>query len=225
MRFSRKIIVFLLAALFIPAIVAAETVYVSDQLVVTLRRGNSTEYKILKTLRTGTSMEVLERTEGDNYVKVRLENGEEGYVLGQYLTAETPKTIIISRLENQLGKIREQLAQAKAKLAESSQEEGALTGSISELNRALANTKEELRAVTEKYNTLRKDSAEVVAITNERDLLKETNEKLAAEVQSLTAENSDLLRTGAIRWFLAGGGVLFLGWLIGKASRKKMSRY
>lgn len=225
MRFSRKIIVFLLAALFIPAIVAAETVYVSDQLVVTLRRGNSTEYKILKTLRTGTPMEVLERTEGDNYVKVRLENGEEGYVLGQYLTAETPKTIIISRLENQLGKIREQLAQAKAKLAESSQEEGALTGSISELNRALANTKEELRAVTEKYNTLRKDSAEVVAITNERDLLKETNEKLAAEVQSLTAENSDLLRTGAIRWFLAGGGVLFLGWLIGKASRKKMSRY
>lgn len=225
MRFSRKIIVFLLAGLFIPAIVAAETAYVSDQLVVTLRRGNSTEYKILKTLRTGTSMEVLERTEGDNYVKVRLENGEEGYVLGQYLTAETPKTIIISRLENQLGKIREQLAQAKAKLAESSQEEGALTGSISELNQALANTKEELRAVTEKYNTLRKDSAEVVAITNERDLLKETNEKLAAEVQSLTAENSDLLRTGAIRWFLAGGGVLFLGWLIGKASRKKMSRY
>jgi SH3 domain protein len=225
MRFSRKIIVFLLAGLFIPAIVAAETAYVSDQLVVTLRRGNSTEYKILKTLRTGTPMEVLERTEGDNYVKVRLENGEEGYVLGQYLTAETPKTIIISRLENQLGKIREQLAQAKAKLAESSQEEGALTGSISELNRALANTKEELRAVTEKYNTLRKDSAEVVAITNERDLLKETNEKLAAEVQALTAENSDLLRTGAIRWFLAGGGVLFLGWLIGKASRKKMSRY
>jgi SH3 domain protein len=64
-----------------------------------------------------------------------------------------------------------------------------------------------------------------VAITNERDLLKETNEKLAAEVQALTAENSDLLRTGALRWFLAGGGVLFLGWLIGKASRKKMSRY
>jgi SH3 domain protein len=225
MRFSRKIIVFLFACLFIPAIAAAETVYVSDQLVITLRRGNSSEYKILNTLKTGTPMEVLERTEGDNYVKVRLESGEEGYVLGQYLTGETPKTIIISRLESQLGKIREQLAQAKAKLTQSSQEEGALTGSINELNQALANTKEELRAVTEKYNTLLKDSAAVVEITNERDLLKETNEKLAAEVQSLTAENSDLLRTGAIKWFLAGGGVLFFGWIIGKASRKKMSRY
>ncbi|MCA1765382.1 MAG: TIGR04211 family SH3 domain-containing protein [Desulfobulbaceae bacterium] len=224
MRFSRKFAVLLFSCLLIPAIAAAETVYVSDQLVITLRRGNSTEYKILKTLETGTPMEVIERTEGDNFVKVRLRSGEEGYVLGQYLTGETPKAITISRLENQLEKVRDQLARAKAELSQSSQEEGALTGSINELNQALANTKEELRATTEKYNTLLKDSAAVVEITNERDLLNETNEKLATEVRSLTAENSDLMRTGAVRWFLAGAGVLFLGWIIGKASRKKRSR-
>ncbi len=224
MRFSRKFVVLLFACLLIPAIAAAETVYVSDQLVITFRRGNSTEHKILQTLETGTPLEVVERTEGDKYVKVRLRSGEEGYVLSQYLSKETPKAMTISRLENQLEKVRGQLARAKAELTQSSREGGELTGNINELNQALANTQEELRAVTEKYNTLLKDSAEVVEVTNERDLLKETNEKLATEVRSLTAENSDLMRTGAVRWFLAGGGVLFFGWVIGKASRKKRTR-
>jgi SH3 domain protein len=232
MRFSRKTIVIMFAFLFIPTIAAAETAYVSDQLVITLRRGKSTEYQILKTLKTGTPMEVLEKTEGDNYVKVRLESGEEGYVLAQYLTDETPKSVIISRLEKQVEKIREQLAQAKAKLAESSQElntvqekqsqkEAGLTGSINELNQALTTAKEDLRLVTEKYDTLRENSGKVVEITDELEGLKKINAKLSSEVRSLTAENSQLSRTGAIKWFLAGGGVFLFGWIIGKISRKK----
>jgi len=235
MRFSPKIIVFLLAILFIPTIAAAETMYVSDQLVITFRRGKSTEYQILKTLKTGTPMEVLEKDENDKYVKVRLEDGEEGYVLKQYLTDETPKPILISRLEKQVEKTQEQLAQAKAKLAESSQglnavqeqqsrKEAELTGSINELNQALTKAKEDLRVVSEKYNTLAKNSGKVVEITNELDGLKKMNVKLSSEVQSLTAENTEKMRTGMIKWFLAGGGVFFFGWIIGKISRKKKLR-
>lgn len=236
MRFSRKLIVLIFTFLFIPAIAAAETLYVSDQLLITFRQGKSTEHKILKTLKTGTPLEVLEREENDEYVKVRLQSGEEGYVLTQYLTNETPKLILIARLEKQVEKIREQLAQAHAKLADSSQEikavqetqtlkEGELTGSINELNRALATAKKELQEVTVKHKTLVENSGKVVEITNDRDRLKKTNEKLAAEVRSLTAENSELLRTGMIQWFLAGGGVFLFGWLIGKISRKKRTRF
>lgn len=232
MRFSRTIAVFLFSFLFSPAFAAAETVFVSDQLVITFRQGKSTEHKILKTLKTGTPMEVLERVEGDSYVKVRLESGEEGYVLAQYLTDETPKALVISRLEKQLEKIREQLARAEAKLADSSRElnavqemqnrkEGELTASLDELNQALTQTKEELRTVTEKHDTLLANSGKVVEIADERDRLKKVNEKLSTEVRSLTAEKTDLLRTGAIKWFLAGGGVFLLGWMIGKISRKK----
>jgi SH3 domain protein len=234
MRFSRKIMVFLLTFLSIHTLAAAETMYVSDQLLITFRQGKGTEYKILKTLKSGTPMEVLENEEGDNYVKVRLESGEEGYVLSQYLTDETPKSVIISRLQNQVEKIQGQLAQAKAKLTESSQDlnavqqkqgqkEAELTGNINELNQTLAKAKEDLRTVSEKYNTLMENSGKVVEITTDRDNLKKMNEKLSSEVRSLTAENSDLMRTGVIKWFLAGGGVLFFGWIIGKASRKKKS--
>lgn len=234
MRFSQKLVVLLFTILFIPAIAAAETVYVSDQLLITFRQGKSTEHKILKTLKTGTPLEILKREEGDNYVKVRLQSGEEGYVLSQYLTNETPKHILISRLEKQVEKIGEQLARSNAKRAESSQElntvqekqsqkEDALTGSIKELNRDLAKTKEELRTTTVKFNTLVENSGKVVEITNDRDRLQKSNKKLSAEVRSLTTENEDLLRTGMIKWFLAGAGVLFIGWMIGKISRKKRS--
>ncbi|MEN8134572.1 MAG: TIGR04211 family SH3 domain-containing protein [Thermodesulfobacteriota bacterium] len=236
MRFSQKIIVFLFTFLFIHTVAAAETMYVSDQLLITFRQGKSTEHKILKTLKTGMPLEILEREEGDNYVKVKLQSGEEGYVLSQYLTNETPKSILISRLEKQLEKIREQLAQANAKRAETSQQlnavqeqqtlkEGELTGSINELNLVLAETKKDLQAATVKYNTLVENSGKVVEITTDRDRLKKTNEKLSSKVQSLTAENSELLRTGMIKWFLAGGGVLFFGWIIGRISRKKRSRF
>ena len=68
MRFSQKIIVFLFTFLFIHTVAAAETVYVSDQLLITFRQGKSSEHKILKTLKTGTPMEILEREAGDNYV-------------------------------------------------------------------------------------------------------------------------------------------------------------
>lgn len=236
MIFSRKIIALLFAFLFIPAVAAAEKMYVSDQLVITFRQGRSTEHKILKTLKTGTPVEVLEKYEGDNYVKVRLADGEEGYVLGQYLTSETPKPVIISRLEKQVEKFQDQLGQTKEKLAESSQEfkavkekqarkEAELSGSNSELNQALAETKKELQTVSEKYNTLLENSGKLIEITNDRDRLKKSSEKLTSEIRSLTVENSNLKRTSAIMWFLAGGGVFFFGWIIGKLSRKKQSRY
>ncbi|MHB1397865.1 MAG: hypothetical protein ACYDAI_00065 [Trichloromonadaceae bacterium] len=32
-----------------------------------------------------------------------------------------------------------------------------------------------------------------------------------------------MLRTGMIKWFLAGGGVLLCGWLIGRVSRKNQT--
>ena len=38
----------------------ADTRYVGDQLVITLRQGKSTKHKIVKTLKTGTPVEILE---------------------------------------------------------------------------------------------------------------------------------------------------------------------
>lgn len=213
----------------------AETAYVSDQLIITFREGKSTQYKIIRTLKTGTPMEVLERDKDDEYAKVRLQSGEEGYVLVQYITTKIPKQLVIDQLEKEKGKLQKQLAESDAKRAELSQElndaqekcadQGrALTEHNKELNQTLDQANEGMRTVTERYNALLAKSEQVVAISNDRDRLQKENKGLASEVQVLRAKNASLVRTGVIKWFLAGGGVFFFGWVIGKISRKRKSR-
>src|SRR4030042_5612234 len=89
---------------FSAMIADAKTQYVSDELVIHLREGKGNEYKIIKMLRNGTPLNILE--EAEQYLKVRTEEGLEGWVLKQYITSETPKTAIIAerdRLSSLLG--------------------------------------------------------------------------------------------------------------------------
>ncbi|MDF1578765.1 MAG: TIGR04211 family SH3 domain-containing protein [Desulfobulbales bacterium] len=92
-----------------PDIAPAETMYVTDQLVITVRRGASNEHAIIKTITSYTPLEVLEHVEENKYAKVRLTSGEEGYALVQHLTDNTPKTQIISRLGKEVEKLRNTL--------------------------------------------------------------------------------------------------------------------
>ena len=93
-------IVLILAALAVCVSVlpaTADTRYVGDELVITLRAGKSSQHKIVKTLKTGTALEVLE--EDETYLKVRIQDGSEGYVLRQYVSSDPPKTQRIAELE------------------------------------------------------------------------------------------------------------------------------
>ena len=68
---------FLIIFLATPAL--AETRYIVDQLVVNLRDGKGNQYETIKTLKTGTALEILE--EDATYVKVRTISGETGFVI------------------------------------------------------------------------------------------------------------------------------------------------
>ncbi|MGA7278512.1 MAG: hypothetical protein WBW79_11280, partial [Desulfocapsaceae bacterium] len=49
---------------------------------------------------------------------------------------------------------------------------------------------------------------------------------LQAQLSTVQQENEGLAKSQTLKWFLAGGGVLFLGWIIGLfsgRSRKKRS--
>ena len=92
-----------------PGIALAENMYVTDQLVITVRQGTSSQHAIIKTVKTDTPLELLEHVEGDKYAKVRLPSGEEGYVLVQYLSSNTPKTHIVSRLEKEVEQLQNKM--------------------------------------------------------------------------------------------------------------------
>ena len=91
----------------------AETAYITDQLKITLRSGESTTHKVIRMLPSGTAVKVLDRNNQTNYAKIRLSDGTTGYVLNRMLLAERPA--------------RERLAEAEQQLVVLRQEPGKLT--------------------------------------------------------------------------------------------------
>ena len=211
-------------------VVCAKTQYVTDTLVITMREGKGNEYKIIKTFKTGTPLEIIE--ESGHYLKARTESGIEGWVLKQYVTGETPKTVIIAGLEKkvdllntkveQYNKDKESLQdELKAAKSDHNKEIRDLKQNVSASKGTAAQTARELKEITGKYNVLFKESKDVVNLVKERDSLKESNSGLQTNTEQLQKENDKLKRIQMIWWFVAGGGVFFIGWIVGKISRQK----
>ncbi len=211
-------------------IVYAETQYVSDVLVITVREGKGNEYKIIKTFKTGTPLEVIE--ESGQYLKVKSESGIEGWVLRQYMTRGTPKSDIIAALKVKVDQLNTKNKQYKKeneslrdglKIAKSDHNKKVndLTQNISVSKGKTEKTTRELKEITGKYNALFKDSKDVIKLVKERDSLKASYSTLQTETKQLQIDNDKLKQSQMIWWFVAGGCVFFVGWIIGKISRQK----
>jgi len=197
----------------------AETRYISDRLVVTVRSATGNNYQVLDNLPTDTPVEVL--SEDANFVKVKTEKGIEGYILRQYVTKNLPKTIQIAELTKQNEALKQKLERQNNELKNASALANNSQAATSELTAELEKTRKELDAITAEYNSLKESSKNIISVTTERDQLLEENSQLLNELKVLQEENASFHRTNMIQWFLAGGGVFFFGWLIGKVSRKK----
>ena len=228
-----KLIVFLL--ILFPftmsvGIVCANTQYVSDQLLITMREGKGSQYKIIKMLKADTPLEVIE--ESETYLKVRTESGVEGWVLKQYVTEETPKPVIIVALEKKIDRLNTEIEQYK-KNDESLHDE--LNKAKSDHNKAIENLKKnlsastgkaeqtakELKKITRKYNAFLEHKKDIVNLVKERDGLKESSSELQTKNEQFQKEHYELKQSQRIWWFVAGGGVFFVGWIVGKISKQK----
>jgi SH3 domain protein len=206
----RRVLLLLLLGMALPAL--AEQGYITDRLHITLRRGPGNEYKILKSLPSATPVEILER--GERYLKVRLEDGEEGYVLTQYVSDEMPSVLVAERLRRERDRLRDRLKALEDK-------ERALQAELTAAGGRLQRSESELRKTTEQFQVLQAGSEHVTEIMSERDRLRQETQDLQAKLTVLKKDNARLLRTDIFRWFLAGAGVLWLGWLLGRRPPKR----
>lgn len=215
------ILLLVLLAPFIVTVcpVEAATQYVTDTLYVGLREKKGEEYDVIKYLKTDTPLEVLE-DDGD-YYRVRTQEGEEGWILKRYVSAETPKPVVMTRLREEIDRLKSRIEEMRAEKRTQASKVNELDKLHKSARAEAASTAEELENMTVKYNALLEKSQDVVQLLEERDTLKAENERLSAVEDFLREENEDLRRTEMMWWFVAGGGVLFLGWIIGKASRQK----
>ena len=199
------IIIMMLLCLF-PSLIWAKTGYVSDRLILNFRQGPDNASDVIKTLKSDTPVIILE--EKNEFYKIELQSKETGWVDKNYIIFEMPKTLIIDQLK---------------------EENNSLKNKISKLNLL----KTDLKTIDDgslsdkdvKYNDLIKNAGNTQKIVQENQAYKKKNLDLLKKLELLETKDQDLLKAGMIKWFMAGVGVLLLGWIIGiiVSSRKRKS--
>jgi SH3 domain protein len=216
--------------LLIASIAYAEKRYVIDVLVVTLRDSPTDSSRSLKSLMTGSSFTVLD--EQDKFIKVETTDGTIGWLPKQYTSTTPPKALLVDELNkkveslsNEKEKLKNKTKQLSEQLAQKEQLINEVENKYSLIkkteNKDLVDLQKQLDVVTEQYENLRKESETTIQTVKERDLLQKSNAALNQKLANLERENTSLATKQALYWFLAGGGVFILGWLIGRLSCRR----
>ena len=186
----------------------AETRYVTDQLKITMRSGESTTHKIVRMLPSGYPVEVLETNRDSGYSKIRTGDGKTGYVLTRQLM--------------KIPSARERLEKAEARLQELQEEPGRLSTKLTTLRDehqtlqgAHAKVTDERNNLAQELDAIQRTAANAIRISNERNELRKQVATLTRQVEDLKQENRELSNDTAQNWFLIGAGVIVGGIIIG----------
>jgi len=199
----------LLTLAWLPTLVLAETRYISDELTVPLRRGPTTGHKIINAgLPSGTPLEIIGEDKSAGFTEVRMQNGTEGWLPTQYLSAEpiardrlAAATKRIETLTAELGNTRQGMKEEKS--ARSNAE-----GTTNDLSKQVKQLQTEL-------SDIRRVSANAVAMYEENKSLKAQTEQLQQTVTSQTEQIKSLNSSELEIWLLTGGGLVALGLVCG----------
>jgi SH3 domain protein len=186
----------------------AETRYVSDRLEITMRSGKSTSHGILRMLRSGTPVDVLETDKASGYSRIKTRSGKEGWVLTRFLMSGPAA--------------RDRLAEAEKRLAELELENrkmhttmAGLQEEMSSVEKERQNLDSEHRDVSQELAEIKRTASSALAIDSENKELKSRMVALERSLQTVQQENENLKDRTARDWFMVGAGVVLLGIIVG----------
>jgi SH3 domain protein len=186
----------------------AETRYVTDKSTITLRKGQSTKHKIIRSLPSGEAVQELDVIESSGYSRIRTEDGTLGYVLTRQLQDKPVARARLAAMEAKLAELQQAPDQLATRLAELQAAHEELQIEQQELSGEKGRLEQELASI-------KHASANVVQITEERSELRKNVADLTRQIANLQQENQDLKNQTTQRWFLIGAGVVTGGILIG----------
>ena len=213
----------------------AETRYVSDRLIVSVRDGTNQDDNVLGYIRTGEAVDVLE--ERERYLRIKTEDGLEGWVQAQYITSEKPNGQLIEDLRrqiNELNKKIELLKNEKDTLSEKLMVKRQINEiKIKELEKELdisqkntAKAKNDLIGLNKKYKKLLSNSENTDQLIRKLEKSKKLDSNLKDAISSLKKEIQTPRKSSIIKPFLAGAGVFLIGFILGAITkRKKISKF
>ncbi len=190
----------------------AETGYVSDMLLLSFRQGPGNTQAVIKTLKSNTPVTILEEKNG--FYKVELQSGEIGWIDKKFVVFEPPKTLIIDQLQQKNKALENKISQ--------------LESTHQTLKETIKSLEADLKKSADKPGSppLRMDPPKnVQELMKKNTHLQKENSRLSAHLAQLEESHKDQFKRDMIKWFLAGVGVLLLGWIIGQniSSKKRQS--
>ena len=203
-----KLALLLLMICITQVTVAETTRYVSDDLEITLRSGESTKHQILRMLSSGTPLEVLETNPESGYSKVRDPKGTVGWVLTRYL-------MNLPSARDRLAEAQKKLVNMEIEITRLKEESKQISGDRKTLIQEKQKLEEDTRKLTQELNTIRKTAASTLAIDQENRTNKAKLVALEQDLQVVKQENEALKDRTARDWFMVGAGVIVLGMVIG----------
>ncbi len=201
--------------LFMASIGVAETMYVTEDLTITLRTGPGKDRKIIAFPSAGRAVEVI--TPGDEYTEVKLSNGKQGWVLTRFLTDKEPADRTLARLQQQHSKIVDDYEKLKSRASQLDSDGKGLANN-------LTTTQTALQKLQAEHDTLKSESKEFLELKTKYDKsIKETTsaqDKISNLEQELQQLYSSQITTG----MLYGGGFVVLGFIVGYIVKRPKRR-
>lgn len=201
----------LLLVLFSLAVIqttSAASRFVIDELWLQLRTGPSSEYRIIKAVKSGDKLKILKDDKESGYSQVRTKEGTEGWVLTRFLDSKPIAKIRLSWAETKIKELTEELETAKTQLDE-------VVGKNSNLNNTSSTLARKNEQLTQELNKLKKISKNAVALSEKAQKLTKRNQEIEIRMQTLEAENTQMISSRQKDFLLYGGGLVIAGIIAG----------
>ncbi|MGZ5051687.1 MAG: TIGR04211 family SH3 domain-containing protein [Methylobacter sp.] len=188
--------------------VLAETVYVTDNLNLSLRSEENNNSKVVKLIPTGTPLTILEENKSTGFLHVRMNDGTEGYMPTRNTMKDLPSRTLLETANKNLASLQAENASLKAELA--TVKDSITPGTT--LEQSLATERDRL---SRELAELKKTAASTLELKNQRDELQERVVNVERELQQFKLENQALQDTANQDWFLYGGILSLVGVILG----------
>jgi len=202
----KSVFIITLFSLFFSMTVSAKVQYVSDELVINMRSGKGNSFKIIKIIKSGTPLTILEQDSG--YTRAKTPKGVEGWVLSRFLINTPVARTLLAEAQQNVTQMKEKYDAMESELSTIKSERDILSSSEAKL---LSN-KETLNVELAK---LQKIAARPMQLEAENDKLRNELVEIEAENRLIKQEYQTLEDNSDQEWFMTGAGVLFGGMILG----------
>lgn len=198
-----KILLSVVTLLFSVTTLSAKDIqYVSDDLTIPMRSGVTTGHKILKFLKSGVALEIVELTDDNKHALVVPvdDDSKTGWVETRLLMTNRSARDQLVRAKKKNQSLKEKQSKVKQQLAENQTQNNTLQNIQTQLESKIKNLQNTLAS-------LRKNASDPIRIADENEQLKEQLVSAEARVEELVQENIILGDQNIKQWFLIGAAV------------------